>query len=61
MTELGEGGGRPFLCISQKVERPVSRELLTLQIPFLEKEVVESERIRGLSRAMRSRVKRCMG
>ena len=38
-----------------------SRELLPLPFPFPENEVVESERIRGLSRAVRSRVKRRVG
>ena len=62
MTEPGEEGVDVVLAASvQKVERPVSRELLPLPIPVLENEVVESERIRGLSRAVRSRVKRRVG
>ena len=59
MTEPGEKGVGVLLAESvQQVERPVSRELLPLPIPFPENEVVESERIRGLSRAVRLRVKR---
>ena len=42
----------------QQVARSVSRELLLLPIPSPENEDVESERLRGLSRAVRSRVKR---
>ena len=45
----------------QKVGRLVSRELLPLPIPYPENDVVRSERIRGLSRAVRSRVKRRVG
>ena len=45
----------------QKVARPVARELLPLPIPFPENEAVESERIRGLSRAVSSPVKRRVG
>ena len=45
----------------QKAERPVPCELLPLPTTFPENEVVESERIRGLSRAVRSRVKRRVG
>ena len=41
--------------------RLVSRELLPLQIHLPENEEVESERLRGLSRAVRSRVKRRVG
>ena len=59
MTEPGEKGVGVLLAESvQQVERPVSRELLPLPIPFPENEVVESERIRGLSRTVRLRVKR---
>ena len=65
MTEPGERGVGVLLAESvQQVERPVSRELLPLPIPFPENEVVESERIRGLSPAVRLRVKRrvdCQG
>ena len=62
MTEPGDEGVGVLVAESvQKVERPVSRELLPLPIPFLENEVVESERIRGLSRAVRSRVMRRVG
>ena len=62
MTEPGDEGVGVLLAESvQKVERPVSRELLPLPIPFPENEVVESERIRGLSRAVRSRVMRRVG
>ena len=62
MTEPGEEVVGVFLAEAvQKVARPVARELLPLPIPFPEKEVVESERIRGLSRAVRSRVKRRVG
>ena len=62
MTEPGEEGVGVVLAESvQKVERPVSGELLPLPVPFPENEVVESERIRGLSRAVRSRVKRRVG
>ena len=46
---------------AQKVARPVVCELLPLPIPFPKNEVVESERIRELSRAVRSRVKRRVG
>ena len=45
----------------QKVERPVTRELLPLPISLPENEVLESERIRGLSRVVRSCVKRRVG
>ena len=59
MTEPGEKGVGVLLAESvQQVERPVSRELLPLPIPFPENEVVESERMRCLSRAVRLRVKR---
>ena len=62
MTVPGEKGVGVLLAESvQKVESPVSRELLPLPIPFLENEVVKSERICGLSRAVRSRVKRRVG
>ena len=62
MTEPGEEVVGVFLAEAvQKVARPVARELLPLPIPFPENEVVESERIRGLSRAVRSRVKRRVG
>ena len=51
MTEPAEKGVGVLLAESvQQVERPVSRELLPLPIPFPGNEVVESERIRGLSR-----------
>ena len=54
-TVPGEKGVGVLLATSvQEVERPVSRELLPLPIPFRENEVAESERIRGLSRAVRS-------
>ena len=47
MTEPGEEG--VLLAESvQKVERPVSRELLPLPIPFPENEVVKSERMRAV-------------
>ena len=39
----------------------MSRELLPLPIPFPGNEVVKSERMRGLSRSARSRVKRRVG
>ena len=39
----------------------MSGELLPLPILFPDNEVVKSERIRGLSRAVRSRVKRRVG
>ena len=56
MTELGEEEVGVLLVEAvQKVARLVARELLPLPIPFPENEVVESERIRGLSRAVRSR------
>ena len=59
MTVPGENAVGVLLAESvQKVERSVSRELLPLPIPLPENEEVESERLRGLSRAMRSRVKR---
>ena len=45
----------------QKVERLVSHELLPLPTPFPENEVLKSDRIRGLSRAVRSRVNRRVG
>ena len=62
MIVPGEKGVGVLLAESlQKVERPVARELLPLPIPFPENEVVKSERIRGLSRAVRSRVKRRVG
>ena len=62
MTEpCGKGLGVLLAESVQKVERPVSRELLPLPLPFPEKKHVESERIRGLSRAVRPRVKRCVG
>ena len=62
MTEPGEKGVGVLLAESvQKVERPVSRELFPLPIPFPGNEVVKSERIRGLSGAVRSRVKRRVG
>ena len=62
MTVPGEKGVGVLLAESvQKVERPVSRELPPLPIPFLENEVVESKRMRGLSRPVRSRVERCVG
>ena len=61
-AEPGEEGMGVLLAEAvQKVARPVARELLTLPIPFPEKEVVESDRIRGLSRAVRSRVKKRVG
>ena len=62
MTVPGEKRVGVLLAESvQKVERPVSRELLPLPIPFPENEVDESERMRGLSRSVRSRVKRRVG
>ena len=57
MTEPGEKGLGVLLAESvQQGSRPVSRELLLLPIPFPENEHVESERLRSLSRAVRSRV-----
>ena len=62
MTVPGEMGVEVLLAESvQKVERRVSRELLPLPIPFPENEVEKSERMRGLGRAVRSRVKRRVG
>ena len=62
MTVPGEKGVGVLLAESaQKVERPVSRELLPLPIPSPENEVVKSERMRGLSRSVRSRVNRRVG
>ena len=62
MTEPGEEVAGVLLAESvQTVERPLSRELLPLPIPFAENEVEESERMRGQSRAVRSRVKRRVG
>ena len=62
MTEPGEKGLGGLLAESvQQVARPFSRELLPLPIPFPENEEVESEQMRGLSRAVRSRVKRRVG
>ena len=62
MTAPGEKEVDVLLAESvRQVEKPVSRELLPLPIPFPENEVVESERMRGLSRAARSRVKRRVG
>ena len=53
MTEPGEKGVGVLLATSvQEVEMPVSRELLPLPIPFPVIEVVESERMRGLSRTV---------
>ena len=61
-TEPGEKGVGVLLATSvQEVERPVSPELLPLPISFLVNEVAESERISGLSRAVRSSVKRRAG
>ena len=57
----GKGVGVLLAGSVQKVERPVSREFLPLPIPFPENEVVKSERIRGLSGAVRSHVKRRVG
>ena len=45
----------------QQGNRPVSHEVLPLPIPFPEHEHVESERLRSLSRAVRSRVVRRVG
>ena len=62
MTVPGEKGVEVLLAESvQKVERRVSRESLPLPIPFPENEVEKSERMRGLGRAVRSRVKRRVG
>ena len=62
MTEPGKKGLGGLLAESvQQVARPVSRELLPLPTPFPENEEVESEWMRGLSRAVRSRVKRRVG
>ena len=62
MTVPGEKGVGVLLAESvQKVVRPVSRELLPLPIPFPVYEVVKSERMRGLSRSVKSRVKRRVG
>ena len=62
MTEPGEEGVGVLLAEAvQQVVSPVARELLPLPIPFPLNEVVESDRIRGLSRAVRSRVKRRLG
>ena len=53
MTVLGEKELGVFLADSvQQVARPFSRELVPLPIPFPENEDVESERLRGLSRAV---------
>ena len=52
MTESGEKGLGVLLAESvQQGNRPVSRELVPLPIPFPENEHVESERLRSLSRA----------
>ena len=54
MTEPGEEGVGVFFAEAvQKVVRPVARELLPFPIPFPANEVVESERLRGLSRTVR--------
>ena len=62
MTVPGEKGVGVLLAESvQQGTRPASRELLPLPIPFPENEHVESERLRSLRRAVRSRVKRRVG
>ena len=57
MTELAGSGRASF----QQGNRPVSRELLPPPLPFPENEHVESEHLRSLSRAGRSRVVRRLG
>ena len=57
MTELAGRGWASF----QQGNRPVSRELLPPPLPFPENEHVESEHLRCLSRAVRSRVVRRLG
>ena len=62
MTGPGEKGVGGLLTNSaQQVLRPDSRELLPSPIPFTDNEKAESERLRGLSRAVRSRVSRRVG
>ena len=62
MTQPSEEGVGILLADSvQRGVRPVSRELLPLPIPFQVNEVVESEQLRGLCRAVKSRVKRRAG
>ena len=62
MTEPGEKGlGVPLAESVQQGNRLVSRELLPLLVPFPENEHVESEHLRSLSRAVRSRVVRRLG
>ena len=57
MTEpCGKGLGVLLVEPVQQGDRPVSRELLPLPIPFPENEHVECEHLRRLSRAVRSRV-----
>ena len=62
-TEPGEEGVGVLLAkaVQEGEYRPVSCGVLPLPIPFPEHEVVESERLRGLSPAVRSRVKRRVG
>ena len=62
MTEPGGQGLGVLLAESvQQGTRAVSRELLPLPLPFPENEHVESEYLRSLSRAARSRVVRRVG
>ena len=62
MTEpCGKGLGVLLAESVQQGNRSVSRELLPLPLPFLENEHVESEHLRCLSRAVRSRVVRRVG
>ena len=62
MTEPCEKGLGVLLTESvQQGNRPVSRELIPLPVPFPENEHVESEHLRSLSRAVRSRVVRRVG
>ena len=62
MTEPDEKGMGVLLAESvQQGNRPVSCELLPLPVPFTENEHVESELLRNLSRAVRSRVNETHG
>ena len=61
MTEPSEKGGGLLANSAQQILRPVSRELLLLPIPFPDNEKAESERLRELSRAVKSRVNRRVG
>ena len=62
MTKPCEKGlGVPLAESFQQGNRPVSRELLPLPVAFPENEHVESEHLRSLSCAVRSRVVRRVG